>query len=514
MRRRNYIVPLVAVAIILIAPLVYVTIERPFQSSSPLSSSSSTSTSTSCASFLGGSRTLKSNLKTVGFEAVTKFQLPSPGRDPNAVAVSPSDESVWFGEQSIPGVGHLYPNGTLIEYAWPFNYTSFSSDQGYSCSYRTDIWGIALWSGKVWASDVSGNQLVALDPKTGSVTTVKLPTSSSFPYTMTVSPDNDSLWFTEISSSKIGRVFSNGTLVEYPLLQDGLKEVPAEITFVNSTLGYYVDVGGVAGGSKSAVYRFNPQHFSPQMVGADMTFFSPDSIAATSDGGGLWIDEHGPSSIAFYNLTTNQVVRYPTSSINYTNTVLPYFVRSDVSSSVWFNEHYGNKIARLDLSTGTLTEYEESDPPPSSASQIDNALTFALSKGGAWFTAWTANYVGFVDASYQPAFSLRVKSVNPGIPTIDLKPGGGTTLSVTVEGTSSGQLSLQFSDSESFGAVPRNVTMAASVSTIRTLNGVADITVTITAKSVLLPGDYVLLITVSDGLTLQSDYVRLHAGGG
>ena len=513
MRRRDYIFGLVVIAIILIAPLVYVAIEGPFQSS-PHSSSSSTRTSTSCASFLGGSRTLKSNLKNVGFEAVTKFQLPPPGRDPNAITVSPTDGSVWFGEQSIPGVGHLYPNGTLIEYAWPFNYTSFSSDQGFSCSYKTDIWGIALWNGKVWASDVSGNQLVSLDPKTDSVTTVKLPTSSSFPYTMTVGPDDDSLWFTEVSSSKIGRVFSNGTLVEYTLLQDGLKEVPAEITFVNSTLGYYVDVGGEAGSSKSAVYRFNPQHFSPQMVGTDVTFFSPDSIAATSNGGGLWIDEHGPSSIAFYNLTTNQVARYPTSSTNYTNTVLPYFVRSDGSSSVWFNEHYGNKIARLDLSTGTLTEYEESDPPPANASQIDNALTFALSKGGAWFTAWTANYIGFVDASYQPAFSLRVKAVNSGIPTIDLKPGGGTTLTVTVEGSSSGQLSLQFSDSESFGAVPGNVTMTASATTIRTLNGVADIKVTITAKSVLLPGDYLLLITVSDGLTLQSDYVRLHVGGG
>ena len=116
MRRRNYIAPLVAVAIILIAPLVYVAIEGPFQSS-PHSSSSSTSTTTSCASFLGGSRTLKSNLKTVSFGAVTKFQLPSPGRNPNAIAASPTDGSVWFGEQSISGAGHLYPNGTLIEYA-------------------------------------------------------------------------------------------------------------------------------------------------------------------------------------------------------------------------------------------------------------------------------------------------------------------------------------------------------------------------------------------------------------
>src|SRR5207245_10778171 len=106
------------------------------------------------------------------------------------------------------------------------------------------------------------------------------------------------------------------------------------------------------------------------------------------------------------------------------------------------------------------------------------------------------------------------RTVTSGIPTIDRRTEGGTTLTMTVEGRSSEQLSLQFSDSESFGAVPRNVTMTASMTTIRALDGVANITVTITAKSVLLPGDYMLLITVSDGLTLQSNYVMFKGGGG
>ncbi len=504
MNSRIYIVALVILAIILASSVAYLVTQRPPSSSS--SNSSATDTSTPCTSLLGGAKTLKSGLKELNFEAVTKFQLPSPGRDPNAITVAP-DGSVWFGEQGIPGVGHLYPNATLVEYAWPFNYSS-SSDGAYSCSsYRTDIWGIALWNGNVWASDASRNQLVVLDPRTGSVTALKLPLNNSFPYTMTVGPDNNSLWFTELSSSRIGRVFTNGTLVEYPLIQEGKTEVPAEITFVNSTLGYYVNIGGVTGSSKSAVYSFNPQRFSPQMVGGSGTFLSPDSMAASNNG--LWIDEHGPSSIAFYNLTANQVTRYPTSSINYTNTVLPYFVKSN-DSFVWFNEHYGNRMARLDLSHGKLTEYAESNPPPSNASQIDNALTFALGKDRAWFTEWTANYVGFVNASYQPTFSARLAG---GTATIGLKPGESANVTLTVDGRSSRPLSLQFSDSESLGAVPRNITMTASTKGISSLNGVANITITIRAKPGILPGNYALVLTVSDGLILQSDYVFLHVTG-
>ena len=60
------------------------------------------------------------------FDAVTEFTLPSPARGPNAVAVAP-DGSVWFGENGLPGIGHLYPNGTLTEYALPIHVTNRES---------------------------------------------------------------------------------------------------------------------------------------------------------------------------------------------------------------------------------------------------------------------------------------------------------------------------------------------------------------------------------------------------
>jgi virginiamycin B lyase len=450
---------------------------------------------------LGGKGILESQLRTASFGAVTQYALPSPVRSPNAITVAP-DGSVWFGEEAVPGVGHLYPNGTLVEYAWPFKYQT-APNVGGSPVYKTDIWGVALWNGRVWASDTAMNQLVGLDPSTGSFTTVHLPTNDSFPYTITVGSDG-SLWFTEISSSKIGRVFPNGTLVEYPLLAGGHEETPTEIAFLNSTLGYYVTVGGTPGRSTSALYAFNPSKFSPRQVIGNGALSFPNSLALT-DGRGIWIDLHGPSMVGFYNLTNGAYTLYPTSTITYTNTVLPYFIRTNDSSSVWFNEHYGNKIAVIDTVKGTLTEYSESDPPADNGSKIYNSLTFALGHRGAWFTALSGNFIGYVDASYRPSYSVAVD----GDRTIQLKPGQKANVTISVTGDSSQPLAIQFSDSETFTALPKNLVITSNVGEIESLTGRQNFVVTIVAEGSLTPGNYTVLVTVSGGLVQESVYLFL-----
>src|SRR5208283_5614411 len=114
----------------------------------------------------------RSVLREIQFGGIQKYLLP-PGRSPNAITVA-DDGSVWFGEQALPGVGHLYLNGTLVEYKWPFQYTP--------TSFTTLIWGIAVWKGCIWASDQptdqTVSQLVAVNPDTGYIQTVKLTTGS------------------------------------------------------------------------------------------------------------------------------------------------------------------------------------------------------------------------------------------------------------------------------------------------------------------------------------------------
>ena len=155
--------------------------------------------SSGCPSFLSGP-VVKSELASTTFGAVTTFSLPTPERWPNAIAVAP-DGSVWFGEEAVPALAHLYANGTLVEYSFPGAYQATSSGT-YDCADKTDIWGVAIWDGRVWATDSAQDRLVGLSPANGTFRAVSLPTADSLPYTLTPGPD-DALWFTQISSGQI-----------------------------------------------------------------------------------------------------------------------------------------------------------------------------------------------------------------------------------------------------------------------------------------------------------------------
>lgn len=297
------------------------------------------------------------------------------------------DGSVWFGEQAVPALAHFYAtNGTLVEYTLPGAYP-VNSAPGFSCADKTDIWGVASWDGRVWASDSAQNRLVGLSPENATFRVVSLEKSDSGPYTLTPGPGN-TLWFTQIGSGQIGTLFGNGTVAENSVhvpeyLNDTptpveVQGVPAQIAFANSSVGYYVDASPLINGSP--LFEFNPQHFSPQRIGAaNLTLSDPDSLSLGD--GGIWLAQHADSSLAFYDTSGHAWAVYPTSTVPYIGTTLPYFVETN-GSSVWFNEHYGNRIAVLDPSTRSLTEYSVSDPQASNMSQLANVLTFAAGGGG------------------------------------------------------------------------------------------------------------------------------------
>ena len=453
----------------------------------------------SCSVPLGNAKVLRTQLPTpTTFGGVTEYSLPSPLREPSAPTVAP-DGSLWFAEQSVAGLAHFYPtNGTLVEYAWPFDYQAPPSNGGI-CGEKTSTWGVALWDGKVWASDTSGNQLVAFDPSTEQVTTVKLPMNFSFPYTLTPGP-NDTLWFTELFSGQVGVLSSSGALREYPL-PGGANAEPSQIVFANSTTGYYSDVGA-SDPKEGGIYSFNTTRFSPTLVGG-LRLFDPSSLALSSDA--LWVALHGSSSVAAYNFTTKNWSYYPTSPVSYYSTTLPYFVIGN-GSSVWVNEHYGNRIARIDVTSGTLSEYSEANTPVN-GSTIGNALTFALGGGRAWFTESTGNIIGYVSAAYDPGFSTSIA----GNSTVVISSGSSRSVNLLVHDTThQGPLSLSFADSESLDSTPSNLTFSVtSTSVSPPAGGESSITVTVSALQSLKPGTYYAILTATDGLTYESSLLKI-----
>ena len=434
------------------------------------------------------------------FGPVTEYRLPNGPKWANGVAAAP-DGSVWFGEQATPGLAHFDPaSRTLTEYTWPCYQTTKTGGPVAS------IWGVTIWNGRVWAADGDSNRLVGLDPGDGS--TVYVNTSSAkFPYLLAQAPEG-SLWFSALSSpARLGKLGPDQSLTVYSISGLGSKE-PIQIQFANSTVAYLVALNP-SNATDSGLYWFNPVGINSTItatrIGGGFSLFYPQALSVS--GSSVWVAQHLPSNVLRFDAPSGNWTVYPTSTVSYERYTLPYFIQSQ-GTRVWFNEHYGNKIAMVDPAQGTLTEYSEANPPISNSSEIQNDLTFAATPTGAWFTSTTADYVGFVNAS-GPSFSVAAHGSN----RMSLALGGTLNASLTVSGSWRTPLSIRFSDSEELSSVPKLISITTSNSSVpaRECGGCSavGIVLKITAPSSLLPGQYTVAVTVSDGLVDQTAYIFL-----
>jgi hypothetical protein len=216
------------------------------------------------------------------------------------------------------------------------------------------------------------------------------------------------------------------------------------------------------------------------------------------------VAQHSSSAVAFYSFRDDSWVFYPTSPISYEDTTLPYFVATN-GSQVWFNEHYANRMAMIDTQQSLLTEYSLSNPPTTKRNGIDNVLTFALGDGKVWFTALTGNFVGYIDGTYKPPFTISQSASS----SIKLKPGGNINLTFAVSNVFPAPLTVQFADSEINTGHPQKILMTTTGTEIQSSAGQSEIVVNVKTDRTLAAGNYVLLVSVTDGLISQGAYVTL-----
>jgi hypothetical protein len=162
-------------------------------------------------------------------------------------------------------------------------------------------------------------------------------------------------------------------------------------------------------------------------------------------------------------------------------------------------------MAVIDTARGLLTEYSLSNPPANKTTEIDNALTFALGKDKVWFTELTANYVGYVDASYHPSFSFQPATNS----NLQLAAGRKTSVKLILEGTGDKMLKITSTDSETLTLRPQQIALNLSEDELGNLNGQATLTLNVVTSTSTVPGDYTLLISVTDGLVTQGIYLGL-----
>jgi len=499
--RKNAVV-FVVVALVIVAGLTAFTLANLEKSGGAIPSGISPSTRSATilrCELPQGPGVAKSNLRSTQFGAVTEYPLPQSSRWSNAVTVS-SDGSVWFGEESVPGVGHLFLNGTLVEYPWP----SAGGTARSSCGYRTGIWGIVVWNGMVWAADSDENAIVGVNPVSGRATVVNVSSVAPEPYTLALAPDG-SLWFTTLSpQAAIGRLSPDLNVTTFSVnVASG--EVPLQLQFVNTTYAYFVALNPLE--SYGHLYSFDPavqgSSIDPVQLGGKFQLLDPSSVSAS--GSSVWVTQHGASDVARYDVASGNWTVFPTSTDNYTTTTLPYFVHAS-GQEVWFNEHYANRIAALNSSAMALTEYSEANPPIENGSLIQNDLTIAPGDGGLWFTSVTGNYIGFVNGSAKAPFHLSVQ----GADSAALGRGGTVDAKLLVQGAWPRPLQVAVSDSEDYDSVPNLIHVVPGVQQVPAGSGPAEFQVSVAPGPALAPGRYTVAVTVSDGLVSQTAYFFLN----
>jgi streptogramin lyase len=457
-----------------------------------------------CVSLKGGTY-VRSQTTNRTFGAVTEYSLPGNDTWPSAITAAP-DGSVWFAEQAVPGITHLYPNnGTIVEYAWP----GYKAPTLANCFPSVASSAVALWNGRVWSADEFANVIFGVNPGDGSVVSINATGKASDPYWLAVGPDGN-LWVTfDNAPAKLARVFPNLTMSLISLSGTG-EDNPLQLDFVNSSYAVLASInlsensttkGCVCNGH---VYSFDPSAvgstITPSVVGGGYNLIEPTSASYSTEG--VWVAQHYASSVAGYDFRSGTWTQYPTSRVPWTNTTLPLQMAAN-GSGVWFNEHYANKVALLNPGRGTLTEIDESDPPPTTYEGIQNDEYIALAGSRLWFTSMTGNYVGFVDASHKPSINLAVSGSN----AVNVAPGGNASLSVGISGSWSAPMRVSVSDSENYEAAPTLIRVTPGVSAVPAGASSYALGVDVAVSPLLKAGEYTVAVTVTDGLIQQSAYI-------
>jgi len=409
----------------------------------------------------------------------SEFNIPTPNALPEGIAVD-GDGNVWFAELNPNALGELFPsNGSIRELSIP------PGPFGLGCG---PIGVTPHGGGSIWFTCEFSNQIGEFVLANSSITEFDLPVIFSAPLQI-LFDSSGNLWFPAADMGMLGYATLTQML---PGTSEGIDEFPPlNSTYVNTIENSLLPSGKV-----------------------ETSLAIPSQIAFAPDGRSLWISEHGAGSFDRYDIVTKTLTKYftsPPSSSLYSQS-LPNGIAVDQLGNVWVAEHYGNRIAELDPSTGSMVEY----PIPCCGTQIAAALYLTTGANGTvWFTENSGNAIGELrpiegstptSASASPN-RISMDSNGGATVTVEVTPGkGGTgesqTLSPEVEGVKRNGNLMNLTASFQ----PGNVTLESSPVTL-TLNlkaaglrpGVYYLTVGLRSSSTGVISSAVLEVTVSQG---------------
>lgn len=415
-------------------------------------------------------------------EAFEEFPIPGEVRSTIISIWSlefDDEDNLWFQDAGTNSIWRFFVNEKRFE-----QYIIPTLPEGFGTSYPINI---VFVNGKVWFSEIYGKKIGVLDPNKvkdkSSEGIVEIEVGSNLETLGPLSVDNDNnIWFTALT---------------YPI--------------------------------KGELYKLDPNTLEFTKYDLPKNIASPVGIVIDANNR-LWINDHGTSSIVIFDPVNNQSMSIVTSQpIKETNPYLyeeclkvksieecgglsaslPYW-NEIVGNKLWFNEHYGNTLAVLDINDLTLIEYIVPTMNPNYARCEDyepcgiaNTLQFDVYNNKVWFTEWSEGKIGVLDTTRSIPISLDINE------PITLIRGSNTPITVEVKAEEPLTAEMRISTTTSpFGRL-ENMSAKFSERMVEFNEaGSKTITLNILADPNLEIGDYMITITAKMDDVMYSKIVK------
>lgn len=276
---------------------------------------------------------------------IVEYAIPAPATLPpkctipclpalGSLAAGP-DRTIWFVDVGRDQVGRIGADGKIVQFAMPVPLAGGA--QTIAAGPDHAMWVLGR------ASDPTQPDWILRVSPTGDVT--KFPTESNDPGTesITTGPDGN-LWFTEFSTSRIGKLAPSGAVTEYTTITPdarprGIAAGPDGNLWFAETNRPRVGIG-----------RISPQGQQTDFVLAGgASDAAPNDVAAGPDGN-VWFTRWTPGGLGHISPSGEFVtVALPQGSA-------PNSVVTGPDGNVWFTDSGKNAIARISVA-GSIREF-------------------------------------------------------------------------------------------------------------------------------------------------------------
>ena len=392
---------------------------------------------------------------------------------------------------------------------WPTREEPFTKFASWSMPWTVKVDG----SGNVWFTD-QNNLIWRFNKDSKSFDMFKVPASypSAIDFDASgniylIGINSKSLYFGDVSKMKNG---SSDGFTEIPLPLDGFSGINPQLVtsglLVVDNKRHDVWVSLLAFQQKGQIFRYDIDTGQvDRRVNLPADLSSP--VGATIDNSGnLWVADHGTSIFFKYDPAQDKITKFVTSvaspkiyggktpSNAYT---LPYWLETGQDGSLWFNEHFGNKIARFDTEKLTLTEYWipsqnknwAACPPGSATCGIANALQFGLNPNNqAWISEWTENKIAKLDTAKQVPIEVSAPDV------ITVSRGDSAEIKVTINASGDFRGKMMAAGTFIPNGMFGNSTGIFSEDSVSVSGGSKQVSLTFTPAEELAAGQYVIMV--------------------